>query len=71
MKTIYREVAHPAFPYCRQHNRFFPHDTVGWLPPARPEALSTFQALCDICQEMVCTLAPNFASTSARVVKAS
>jgi|RhiMetStandDraft_8_1073273.scaffolds.fasta_scaffold32862_2 hypothetical protein len=71
MKTIYREVAHPAYPYCRKHNRLFPHYTVGWLTPARPEALPTFQALCDICKEMICTLAPNSASKSALVVKAS
>jgi hypothetical protein len=70
MKTMYREVSQPAFPYCQQHNRLYPHYTVGWLTPARPEALDTFQALCDICKETVCTLAPNSASKSALVVKA-
>jgi hypothetical protein len=50
MKHIYRETAHPAFPYCQQHNRLFAHYTVGWLTPARPEALHTFQALCDVCK---------------------
>ena len=70
LKTMYREVSQLAFPYCQQHNRLSPHDTVGWLTPARPEALYTSQALCDICKETVCTLAPNSASTSALVVKA-
>jgi hypothetical protein len=50
MKTLYREVAHPAFPYCRKHNRLYPHYTVGWLTPARPEELPTFQAQCDECR---------------------
>jgi len=53
LKTMYREVSQLAFPYCQQHNRLSPHDTVGWLTPARPEALYTSQALCDICKETV------------------
>jgi hypothetical protein len=51
MKTIYREISHPAFPYCKKHNRLFPHYTVGWLTPARPEELITFQAQCDVCRQ--------------------
>ena len=70
MTTMYRDVSQPAVPSRQQHNRLYPPDPVGGLTPARPEALSTLQALCDICQEIACTLAPNSASTNARVVKA-
>jgi len=72
MKEVYRDIAHPAFPYCKRHNRLFPHATVGWLTPARPEELPTFPALCDGCKkEMLCTLAPSFRSSTVRGVKAS
>jgi len=71
MKTIYREVSHPAFPYCQQHNRLFAHYTVGWLTPAHPEQLHTYEALCDICKEILCISAANSGSKTARVVKAS
>ena len=70
MKTMYREVSQPALPSCQQHNRLYPPYTVGGLTPARPEVLSTLQALCDICKEIACTLAPNSASKRARVLKA-
>jgi len=50
MKQIYREISHPAFPYCKKHNRLFPHYSVGWLTPIYPEKLETFQAECDICK---------------------
>jgi len=55
MKETSREIAHPAFPYCTKHNRLFPHASIGWLTPARPHELETFQALCDECRrETVC-----------------
>jgi hypothetical protein len=38
------------FPYCQKHNRLYAHPTVGWLTPARPGELITFQAQCDICK---------------------
>jgi hypothetical protein len=50
MKEVYRNISHPAFPYCKKHNRLFPHYSVGWLTPGRPEELHIFQALCDICK---------------------
>jgi hypothetical protein len=56
MKEIYRDVAHPAFPYCQRHNRLFPHYTVGWLTPVYPEKLKTFPAVCDVCKETLCDL---------------
>jgi hypothetical protein len=59
MKEIYRDIAHPAFAYCQKHNRLFAHYTVGWLTPAYPERLITFQALCDICKETLCNSVPN------------
>jgi hypothetical protein len=69
-KTMYREVSPPAFAYGQQQNRLALPDTVGCLTPAPPEERDTWQARCDICKEMICTLAPNSASTSALVVKA-
>jgi hypothetical protein len=72
MKTIYREVSYPAFPYCQKHNRLFPHYTVGWLTPARPHELPTFQALCDECRkEAVCALVLSLPSKSVLAAKAS
>jgi hypothetical protein len=61
MKEVYRHTAHPAFPYCAKHNRLFPHYTVGWLTPARPEALHVFHALCDVCKQgdFPCFTAPS------------
>jgi hypothetical protein len=60
MKAVYRDIAHPAFPYCKQHNRLFPHYTVGWLTPARPEELHVFQALCDVCKgDARCSTVPS------------
>ena len=50
MKEIYREIAHPGYPYCPTHNRLFPHPVVGWLTPAYPEKLPTFQVKCDRCE---------------------
>jgi hypothetical protein len=67
MKDVYRDIAHHAFPYCKTHNRLFPHYTVGWLTPARPEELITFQALCDVCKETVCNLEPPLRTTPAPV----
>jgi hypothetical protein len=61
MKTVYRETVRTSFPYCKKHNRLFAHYTVGWLTPARPEDLNTFQALCDVCKEAVCTSTQNSA----------
>ena len=49
MKEIYREIAHPAYPYCPTHNRLCPHPVVSWLTSAYPEKLPTFQAMCDRC----------------------
>jgi hypothetical protein len=60
MKEVYRDISHPAFPYCKTHNRLFPHYTVGWLTPARPEELHVFQALCDLCKgDAQCFTAPS------------
>jgi hypothetical protein len=50
MKNISREIAHPAYPYCPQHNRLLPHPVVGWLTPAYPEKLPTVQVRCDRCK---------------------
>jgi hypothetical protein len=72
MKQIYRDIAHPAFPYCKKHNRIFAHYTVGWLTPARPEELITFQALCDVCKkESTCNLVLGLPKTTVLAVKAS
>jgi hypothetical protein len=62
MKTIYREISHPAFPYCKKHNRLFAHATVGWLTPARPDELPTFQAQCDICKAENSSIRPTVAA---------
>jgi hypothetical protein len=74
MKTIYREVAHPAFPYCQKHNRLFPHYAVGWLTPARPQDLITFQAQCDVCRQeaiLLCALGTKSANSVVRDATAS
>jgi hypothetical protein len=48
------------FPYCARHNRLYVHPVVGWLTPARPQELLTFQALCDECKkEALCNLGTN------------
>jgi hypothetical protein len=72
MKQVYRDIAHPAFPYCRKHNRLFPHWSVGWLTPASTQDLHTFQAQCDVCRkEMLCNLIPSLRSKPVPAVKAS
>jgi hypothetical protein len=45
MKAIYREIAHPASPYCPRHTRLLPHPVVGWLTPAYPEKLPGFSVV--------------------------
>jgi hypothetical protein len=49
VKGNYTTTARGTFPYCKEHNRLFPHPVVGWLTPVHPEQLDTFQALCDFC----------------------
>ena len=74
MKHIYRDVAHPAYPYCQKHNRLFPHWSVGWLTPARPEELEIFQAQCDVCRQegaSPCNLALSLHNNTVPAVKAS
>jgi hypothetical protein len=61
MKEEYRTTAQARFPYCKRHNRLYTHPVVGWLTPARPEDLNTFQALCDVCKEAACTSTQNSA----------
>lgn len=58
--------ARAVFPYCTRHNRLYPHPTVGWLTPAKPQELQTLQAFCDECrQETVCNLVHSSQNTSA------
>ena len=54
MKQVYRDISYHAMPYCTKHNRLFPHYTVGWLTPARPEELHVFPAPCDVCKGALC-----------------
>lgn len=50
MREEYTTTSHGRFAYCKTHNRLYAHSTVGWVTPAHPEALDTFQALCDECK---------------------
>ena len=72
MKNTYETTSQARFPYCQRHNRLFAHYTVGWLTPARPEDLNTFQALCDECRkEIACISARNSPNKTVRVATAS
>jgi len=73
MKNNYETTSQARFPYWSRHNRLFAHPTVGWLTPARPQDLNTFQALCDECKkgDQLCNLAPSLRTTSAPAVKSA
>ena len=68
VKGEYTTTAHGNFPYCKTHNRLFPHPIVGWLTPAKPEDIQTFQALCDLCRHegaIVCSTVAALKTTNA------
>ena len=71
MKQVSRDIAHPAFAYCKKHNRLFLHWSVGWLTPMSIEGLHTFYARCDECKKDTgCPWTPSLRSTTALAVKA-
>jgi hypothetical protein len=73
-KGTFIVTAQGRYPSWSIHNRLFPTPLDGWLTPARPEDVQTFQTQCDICRKegaIQCSSAQNSLNKPAPVVSAS